>query len=183
MGLDMYLARRNYVKNWAHDKDTPKYSVIVKRNGMKSDIDSDKVSYVIEDIAYWRKANAIHKWFVDNAQNGVDDCKEYYVSAEQLQQLVDICKRVLASTKMIEGDVINGYTYKDGQEQPIIEKGLRMEDPSLAKELLPTSEGFFFGSYDYDEGYHADLVDTVNQLEYALKTRGERAEYYYQSSW
>ena len=25
-----------------------------------------------DQIASWRKANAIHKWFVDNVQDGVD---------------------------------------------------------------------------------------------------------------
>ena len=30
--------------------------------------------YEDNQIASWRKANAIHKWFVDNVQDGVDDC-------------------------------------------------------------------------------------------------------------
>ena len=34
-------------------------------------------------------------WFVKNTQDGEDDCKEYYVSREQLQTLVDTCKLVL----------------------------------------------------------------------------------------
>ena len=31
------------------------------------------------EVAYWRKANAIHGWFVYNIQDGVDDQNEYYV--------------------------------------------------------------------------------------------------------
>ena len=27
-----------------------------------------------EEVGYWRKANAIHGWFVRNVQNGKDDC-------------------------------------------------------------------------------------------------------------
>ena len=38
-------------------------------------------------VAYWRKANAIHGWFVDNIQDGVDDQNEYYVSKEKLEEL------------------------------------------------------------------------------------------------
>ena len=44
------------------------------------------------EIIYWRKANAIHKWFVENVQEGVDDCGEYEVTVEQLTELRDLCK-------------------------------------------------------------------------------------------
>lgn len=47
------------------------------------------------EVAYWRKANAIHKWFVDNVQGGVDECQRSYVSREQLTALRDLCKSVL----------------------------------------------------------------------------------------
>ena len=36
---------------------------------------------------YWRKANQIHKWFVDNVQGGEDDCGAYIVEREQLEDL------------------------------------------------------------------------------------------------
>jgi len=45
---------------------------------------------------YWRKANAIHRWFVEKIQDGVDNCAEYSVSTEDLVELRDICKQVLA---------------------------------------------------------------------------------------
>jgi hypothetical protein len=47
-------------------------------------------------VAYWRKANQIHKWFVDNVQDGEDDCREYSVDREQLQKLLDTCTKVKA---------------------------------------------------------------------------------------
>ena len=47
-------------------------------------------------LFYWRKANAIHRWFVDNAQGGVDDCNEYEVHPEVLADLVDRCSQVAA---------------------------------------------------------------------------------------
>ena len=52
MGLDMYLDK--YVAGKAEDED--------------------------ESFGYWRKANQIHKWFVDNVQGGIDDCRPYPVS-------------------------------------------------------------------------------------------------------
>jgi hypothetical protein len=47
-------------------------------------------------IGYWRKANAVHQWFVDNCQNGEDDCRDAYVSREKLEELLSVTKEVLA---------------------------------------------------------------------------------------
>ena len=49
-----------------------------------------------DEIGYWRKANHIHTWFVENIQAGVDDCRSYSVSQLQLKELLELCKRVLA---------------------------------------------------------------------------------------
>lgn len=43
---------------------------------------------------YWRKANHIHKWFVDHCQDGEDDCREADVTSGQLQELVDALEKV-----------------------------------------------------------------------------------------
>lgn len=47
-----------------------------------------------EDVGYWRKANHIHKWFVDHCQGGEDDCQPYPVSREKLEELRSVCQRV-----------------------------------------------------------------------------------------
>ena len=96
MGLDMYLSKRTYVKRWDHHKPENKHEVIVNRGGKpREDIDSSRISEVIEEVMYWRKANAIHSWFVNNVQDGVDDCREYWVSEEKLQELIDLCSKVV----------------------------------------------------------------------------------------
>lgn len=51
-----------------------------------------------ERLAYWRKANAIHAWFVENVQGGVDDCNHYVVTPEQLKNLHDLCHSVIIGT-------------------------------------------------------------------------------------
>jgi hypothetical protein len=48
-------------------------------------------------LCYWRKANAIHKWFIDNVQNGEDNCGRYYVDREKLRELIDLCRKVMES--------------------------------------------------------------------------------------
>lgn len=78
MGLDMYLHRRHYVQRWNHITNDQQFTVTVMRGGEPyRAIDPERVAYVIEQVAYWRKANQIHRWFVDNVQNGKDDCRDY----------------------------------------------------------------------------------------------------------
>ena len=84
MGLDMYLNAKRFF--W-FDEEAPKVNDLP---------DGFRVRHVAVDAAYWRKANAIHQWFVDNVQEGNDNCAPHHVSREQLVELVDICKQVLA---------------------------------------------------------------------------------------
>jgi hypothetical protein len=55
-------------------------------------VENDKV---IKLIGYWRNANQIHNWFVLNVQGGKDQGKPYFVSKDQLKQLLDVCDKVL----------------------------------------------------------------------------------------
>lgn len=94
MGLDMYLYKKTYVKNWDHQTPEERHEVIVKKGGeILEGIKPERVSYIEEQVGYWRKANQIHNWFVQNVQ-GEDDCKEYYVQIDDLINLLDLCKQV-----------------------------------------------------------------------------------------
>jgi len=98
MGLDMYLMRRHHIANYKHDKEGQKLAkAICKAMGFKDGSFSLDVP-----VAYWRKANAIHGWFVKHVQNGRDDCGEYYVSKEQLKALRDLCQAILDGKKSKE---------------------------------------------------------------------------------
>lgn len=57
-----------------------------------------------------------------------------------------------------------------------------LQEHSLARELLPTQEGYFFGDTDYGESYFTDLEDTKRMLEAVLGV-GDSADFYYHSSW
>ena len=51
-----------------------KHSISVKKGGKsRKDIKPKRISHIIEEMIYWRKANAIHNWFVENCQEGVDE--------------------------------------------------------------------------------------------------------------
>jgi hypothetical protein len=95
MGLDMYLYKKTYI--WQGDwiKPEAKQEVVVKKGGeVDTKIKPERVKYVVEEAGYWRKANQIHKWFVDVVQEGNDNCGSYYVSRDTLEELLDICKQI-----------------------------------------------------------------------------------------
>lgn len=151
MGLDMYLHAKKYISSF-NERDKELASVIKAERIKGMDVLGD-VKYLTCEAMYWRKANQIHRWFVDNVQEGKDDCGTYYVSDEQLKALHDLCEAVLL-------------------------------DRTRAEELLPVSQGFFFGSEEYDEGYFADISYTQTRLQ-ALIESTELGDWHfeYRSSW
>jgi len=187
MGLDMYLYKKHYVKNWNHTPKEEQIKLTVKREGKKYPfIDTKKVTYIQEEVAYWRKSNQIHDWFVSNVQNSMDNCQEAYVDSTKLKELLNICIVVRDSTILVKGKLNNGYSLgKDNEKIYNTVEGMIMEDSSAAEELLPTSEGFFFGGTEYDEYYMQDIKNTIRMLEeeLAIEYGKDQPEYYYRSSW
>lgn len=59
-----------------------------------------------------------------------------------------------------------------------------LNNNALARDLLPTQEGFFFGSYEYNEMYFLDIKETLEFLLPVTKDPSWRNwDFYYQSSW
>ena len=58
-----------------------------------------------EEIGYWRKANHIHAWFVDNCGEGIDECQQIKVSKEQLELLLQAVKNVLKNKELAEKEL------------------------------------------------------------------------------
>lgn len=83
----MYLNAKRYL--WTFPEDGPDArtsDAVAELLGLPG----KEVKEIITRAMYWRKANAIHKWFVDNVQEGTDDCGNYHVSREQLEELRDL---------------------------------------------------------------------------------------------
>lgn len=135
-------------------------------------------------VGYWRKANHIHNWFVNNVQNGEDDCNSYIVTKEKLINLLDVCKKVLEGSKLVQSKVIIGRVLKDGEWVNNYMDGLVIKDTSVAEKLLPRTSGFFFGSTQYCQGYIEDIKNTINIIEEVLRTTDfENEVITYTSSW
>jgi hypothetical protein len=91
MGLDMYLIAKRYIS--PYDPADAELTKLAKEINFGDG--TMEVREVTFEAMYWRKANAIHRWFVDNIQDGVDNCAEYYVDIKYLTELRNLCKKVL----------------------------------------------------------------------------------------
>jgi hypothetical protein len=91
MGLDMYLSAKRYI----YRAEEEELMEPVKKTLLPNSSHNFRITTVSAEVAYWRKANAIHKWFVDNVQSGNDNCGEYYVSREDLESLRETCQKAL----------------------------------------------------------------------------------------
>ena len=92
MGLDMYLNAKRFL--WHSEDELGK-----KIAENFPEIGDKRVKEISVEAAYWRKSNQIHKWFVDNVQDSVDDCGNYDVSREKIKELLDLIDVVLGDRK------------------------------------------------------------------------------------
>jgi len=183
----MYLSAERYVSGYSFQEEQERalYDRLVKEFGVEEHVDPDTPSaHVKFTVGYWRKANQIHTWFVENCQGGRDECQKTWVDREKLVELRELCLRVLASTTLID-DLVPLWTIYDAahpQGAVQLEPGKVLADAASAHDLLPTAEGFFFGGTDYDEFYWRDLKITVENIDRALSLPGAW-DFEYHSSW
>jgi hypothetical protein len=160
MGLDMYLQRKQRLTSKEYN---------------------DESSHL-----YWRKANAIHYYFVSNGAfiEDAEDAKEEYgpyeVSREQLYKLVDICSEILQSNEVCEEEM-SSYDFEKGEF--INEIKTFSINKELANTNLPTQGGFFFGNTDYGYEYYSDLTYTIKVLLRELEMFPDQEVWYYWASW
>jgi hypothetical protein len=174
MGLDMYLTAKRYL--WQGRAESNAIGKAIREalnvpaefrpvGYMRMEDEDDAIAKeVTVNVGYWRKANAIHGWFVNNVQGGEDECRPHEVSAEQLEQL-----RVAVQGALDAHDTMT-------------EEGAK----EVAMRLLPPCKGFFFGSSDIDEWYWGDLRTTLQIIDAAKLLMGDDGNgwtLYYRSSW
>lgn len=142
MGLDMQLNKKIYIgSNYEHNKITGKIEIF--QDGELVNIDFTKITEIIEEAAYWRKANQIHRWFVDNIQEGVDDCGEYYVSYEELLKLVEACKEAIKTKNTDLLPPMEGFFFGSDELDAYYWSGIS-ETIEMLKDLDP--QGYYFYS-------------------------------------
>ena len=129
MGLDMYLYTRRFVSEYRADTNVGVNRSIRESIGLSS---YEGWLYIDAQLAYWRKAHEIHRWFVENIQKNVDNCAEYHVPQEKLVELRDWC-----ASELTKFDGKSGYLSAEHWEREHLKYTIEicdqiLEDPALA---------------------------------------------------
>lgn len=107
-----------------------------------------------EQVAYWRKANQVREWMVRNTGYSEKNNLEMHLLTRE--QLV----KLLNDSKKV------------------------IESPELAETVMPTKDGYFFGSTEYDEEYLEELKNTVSMVTDVLtRTNFKEEEICYLEWW
>lgn len=142
MGLDMYISKNKCVD---HDRDSRERTIKIK------------------EVIYLRKANQIHKYFVDNFGGGVDECQEIGIEIDDIKNLNDICKRIVKESKLADGWVYYEYNCsrrvpKDKAIELAVKKDLRFVN---AGGVAPSD--IKVGDYLWGSETSADKVEEIEE--------------------
>ena len=176
MGLDMYVnirhkntqSKLDAYKAWENKYSYEEFQRLTeeqKEEYRNSEPEYDENMYG-KELMYWRKANQIHNWFVQNCQNGVDDCEQYAITVNDLMKLKELCEKILTMTEKRKAMRYTSYSATEKEEVDILY--LTPEGVEYATEHLPSRSGFFFGSTEYDDWYVMGLENTVEQINDAI---------------
>lgn len=97
MGLDMYFYLEKYERQFSFNEEK---NVILKYDEDLKELENDILERNFKSIeskyqvGYFRKFNALHSYIVDNFADGVDDCKEVYLSKEDIKTIISTLKSV-----------------------------------------------------------------------------------------
>lgn len=180
MGLDIYLRKKVEVYKKGPtlhsfiygrtelDEEIEQSKFFIEDDNERIEISANSIGFNVDEI-YWRKANAIHNWFVTHVQDGKDDCKSYVIYEDKLIELRDVCKSII-----------------EEEEEHSTDRAIK-----LGKELLPTSDGFFFGDTSYNDYYFDTVEETYDEIVRMIKSdevspgKGYHTDifYEYHSSW
>ncbi|HHD7898454.1 TPA: hypothetical protein ACOW36_002626 [Enterococcus faecalis] len=106
-------------------------------------------------IGYWRKANQIREFFASYAPEQSDINIEMLIVNEEM--LLELKQRIMLC--------------------------LTERKEKTSSELLPTSQGFFFGSTEYDDWYYQDLEISLPIIEKALTAIKDNKLVFYHEWW
>jgi hypothetical protein len=154
----------------------------LKRKELNMGLDMYLLSNKRKEIGYWRKANQIHGFF-ERELKKCDNARNNPVPEYVLEKLLDACIRVkdsLVASGTKPKEMVVSFGYENGKRFVNKDYLPVYINTKLAEKLLPTEEGFFFGSTEYTEDYLQDINDTIEILTTALanKVKGERFYYH-----
>ena len=137
MGLDMYLNAKRFL--WYNEE-----ALGATVAQAFPEIKDRRVKEVIVEAMYWRKSNQIHKWFVDNVQKGTDDCGNYDVSREQIEDLRQLILKVLDTKNATLLPPQEGFFFGSKTVDDYYWQDLRDTEEKLGKVLEDLTDNWSF---------------------------------------
>lgn len=157
MGLDMSLEREVYIGGFYDHRGvsgTCEFNIKPQTRTTNGDkhyvIPVSTLSSIIQRVMYWRKANAIHAWFVSNVQDGEDNCGRYAVSKDDLISLRDLCKATIAEEDPAMLPTSSGFFFGSTEYDNWYWADLKETEKTLSDVINDEQ----FGSDDYDITYY-----------------------------
>lgn len=93
MGLDMYLRATKYISSYTEPETLRAIAKVVEADKIMNE---DTLGASVDiTIGYWRKANAIHDWFMQLTDE--DNCQPVYLERQRLVELLNTCSEVSAA--------------------------------------------------------------------------------------
>ena len=150
MGLDSYLYAEKFVGNYNHGsaQDRELYNKVAEAVGLT---DFNSTCYggnsvtVRLPLAYWRKANQIHQFFV-NLSGEDDNCQDIEVSREDLETLLSKCKQILGgrveSVSEIDARRLESVEELNGRISVLQEKLTESNDSYRLNRILGELESY-----------------------------------------
>jgi len=104
---------------------------------------------VTELLGTWRKANAIHGWFVRNCADGVDDCRPMWVSREKLETLLEIVREARKTPDRFHAELppTKGFFFGSTEDLEWYHQDLATTEEILIEALKEPKDDFGFDFY------------------------------------
>lgn len=156
MGLDQYLYASKNVGNaeWRGDEENKQFSEIINAMNAHDMVDGEEIPNATVMLR-------VGYWRKANQVHG------WFVKHVQFGN--DDCREYDVSRAELQGLLTACQNVK--------------QNPSMAEEVLPPSEGFFFGNNEIDEWYWHDIDYTIELVSRVLRTVSEDWNLTYQASW
>lgn len=118
MGLDMYLdSTKRTDHSIAELEELDSYEINPQKPEAAPFLPLRKYEYledtytIFHEVAYWRKFNALHNWFVQKVQDGVDECQKSEINQETLLELLKDLNSVLSGESVGELEPVSGFFF------------------------------------------------------------------------
>lgn len=157
MGLDMSLSVRKILTDFSNEdgKNTNNFDAVLEAVGFDRTMMDTAMPYLTIEIP-------VMYWRKANMIHG------WFV--DHVQDGNDDCGNYVVSIETLK-ELLNVCS-------------MVYADNSLAEDLLPINEGFFFGIREYNEWYFEHIQDTIKMLSGIITDpRFEGYYFYYSSSW